>query len=65
MMNPPQGKIRGKTLMKTLVKCSSAHDDCRSCGWPKYCEFYHDFLIETEAITNWQGVNKNVTRYYQ
>ena len=65
MMNPPQGRIRGTTLMKKLVECSGEHDKCHSCGVRKYCEFYYDFLIETEAVTNWKGVNENVARYYQ
>jgi hypothetical protein len=65
MMNPPQGKYRGVTLLRKLNGCSIEHDFCKSCGWPQYCEFYYDFLIETEAITNWKGANQNVARYFK
>lgn len=65
MIDPPQGRIRGITLLRKLNKCSIAHGFCRACGWPEYCEFYHDFLIETDAITNWKGANENVARYFK
>lgn len=65
MIDPPRGKIRGVTLLRKLNNCSLAHDCCRACVWARYCEFYHDFLIETDVITNWKGANENVTRYFQ
>jgi len=64
MIDPPHGRVRGKTLLSKLYKCSREHNNCRDCDLVAYCGFYHDFLIETDAITNWKGANENVTRYY-
>ncbi len=65
MVDPPRGQIRGVTMLRKLNKCSVNHDFCKACDWVKYCQFYHDFLIETDAITNWKGVNQNVARYFK
>jgi len=63
MVNPPGGRIRGVTLLKKLNECSPRYDFCRACTWVKYCEFYHDFLIEIDAVKNWKGGNRNVSRF--
>lgn len=65
MADPPGGRIRGETLLKKLVQCSLERGSCQDCTVRKTCEFFYDFLIETGAITNWKGVNRNVTRFYQ
>ena len=65
MVDPPGNRIRGVTLLRKLNQCSLKHGFCISCVCSKTCEFFYDFLIETDAITNWKGVNRNVTRYYQ
>jgi hypothetical protein len=65
MVDPPGGRIRGVTLLKKLVHCSFTHEKCQVCTVKKTCEFYYDFLIETGAVANWKGANRNVTRFYQ
>jgi hypothetical protein len=64
MVDPPGGRIRGVTLLKKLNQCALKHELCRACKCYKTCEFFYDFLIESDAITNWKGANRNVTRYY-
>lgn len=65
MFSPPQGYIRGRTLIIELIRCSYNHGGCESCPCLETCRNYFDFLIDSGAITNWQGAKQNVTRYYK
>ncbi len=54
----------GRMLLDRLVSCSIKHD-CSKCRYLNLCRFIYDCMVEYEFIKNWQGVSKNVTRYYQ
>jgi len=58
-----QWPISGRTLLKKLNECSRQNRNCIGCPVRDQCEAKYDEIIN--RITNWQGANRNVSRYYE
>ena len=59
-------QLSGKCLLKNMAECSRQHNGCRDCEHRELCCLLHDdYWIEADKITNWQGSNERLSRYYE